>query len=556
LSRRLRYGLVGGASLLFFYLIAALFVPRFVEVDRYRPAVESRLSALLGRRVALGTLSLSLWTGVEVHADRLTIEDAHGVPPGTGMSLVANRLAVRPELFPLFRREVRLRSVRLDEGTWSVAGKPILKDLALRSRVRRAGATGGRVMGSIEGSLALREGSALRATFDALIEGERVVIESLSATAGPAKLEAKGEIAGIRGESPRVTMEGSGSLGATRATGTVALEMRGGEPVVTFDVASPLVDFDDLTRLATGPERQVVTSSVFFPAAIAAAESPSARGGGLLERISGSGRLEAEAGRMAGIEMTSLSSEVRLAPGTLHFEDASCRVYGGTNRANVVVDLRGDGLPFHLVGAANGVSLRPLVADAAPSYRDALDGTASMALDLWGEAAREKISHTLRGKARIEVRDGKLATFGILSEVAQVLEMAGGRGIGKSETPFDHLSASFVLENGAAQTRDLEFRSADLDLDGGGEIGLDGPLGLEVVTSFSKQATSDLVRRTPQLEFRVGRDGRMTIPLRIRGTLMRPQVQLDLDRVLQEGLGKALKDRAKTGLLRRLLEKD
>jgi hypothetical protein len=77
-----------------------------------------------------------------------------------------------------------------------------------------------------------------------------------------------------------------------------------------------------------------------------------------------------------------------------------------------------------------------------------------------------------------------------------------------------------------------------------------------VLASFSREATADLVQRTPQLKIRVGSDGRLTVPLSLRGTLGRPEVKLDLDRVLQDGLRQSVKDLGTKSLLRRLLGKE
>jgi len=56
------------------------------------------------------------------------------------------------------------------------------------------------------------------------------------------------------------------------------------------------------------------------------------------------------------------------------------------------------------------------------------------------------------------------------------LEIAGAKGIAKDETPFERLSADFDVVKGTAGTKDLEFRSQDLDADGAGTVGLGGAL--------------------------------------------------------------------------------
>jgi hypothetical protein len=177
-------------------------------------------------------------------------------------------------------------------------------------------------------------------------------------------------------------------------------------------------------------------------------------------------------------------------------------------------------------------------------------------MDVSGEMSRRPILPTLRGDAKLAVRDGKLETFGMLERVRSVLEMAGTRAIGEEETPFERLTASAVLADGTARTDDLQFRSPDLDLDGGGTVDLTGPIRLQVLASFSREATADLLSRTPQLKIRVSKEGRLTVPLSLRGTLFHPQVKLDLDRVLEEGLKQQVKDLGSKSLLRRLLGKE
>ncbi len=42
---------------------AMLVVPLFVNADSFRPTLEGQLSSALGRKVTLGKLSFSLWSG-------------------------------------------------------------------------------------------------------------------------------------------------------------------------------------------------------------------------------------------------------------------------------------------------------------------------------------------------------------------------------------------------------------------------------------------------------------------------------------------------------------
>jgi autotransporter translocation and assembly factor TamB len=134
----------------------------------------------------------------------------------------------------------------------------------------------------------------------------------------------------------------------------------------------------------------------------------------------------------------------------------------------------------------------------------------------------------------------------------KLLESAGAKGIARSETPFDRLTADFAVVQGVAATKNLEFRSADLDFDGKGTVGLGGALRLDVLGSFSREVSAQLVAKTHALSMRVDDTGRLSVPLQIRGTVQAPRVQLDLDTVIQEGVVKELKKEGTKSLMKKL----
>ncbi len=93
-------------------VLAAVLVPLFVDANTFRPMIESRLSTALARKVTLGNLSLSVWTGSLVANDLEIAED-----PKFGQTpfFTAKRLRIGVQLAPLiFKRDVVLRSLRMD----------------------------------------------------------------------------------------------------------------------------------------------------------------------------------------------------------------------------------------------------------------------------------------------------------------------------------------------------------------------------------------------------------------------------------------------------------
>ncbi len=78
-------------------------------------------------------------------------------------------------------------------------------------------------------------------------------------------------------------------------------------------------------------------------------------------------------------------------------------------------------------------------------------------------------------------------------------------------------------------------------------------MNLDVLASFSKSVSDELVAKIHALSVRQGGDGRLSVPLQVRGTIQEPRIQLDLNRVLSEGVVNELKKEGTKSILRKLL---
>ncbi len=560
------------AGLAAFYVAAGILVPHAIDAERYRPRIEARLAEATGRKVSLGKLSLTLWRGPAVKAAGIVLGDDAPAKNASELVLTAAEITARAAILPLLRGDVVLRSVSLDGGTLKSRGRVFLDGVRIGCLVRR-GSDGSNVFrGRLHGALlVLRSAPRVDVAFDAAVGRDRVILGAIAAKSGEFEMSATGDVNGTVAGGPRASLSGRVRIGRTRAEGTATIDRVLDAPEVVFEITSPFVDFDQMASLAGGAGREAPVASglgILFAPAIAAdpeggEEVPPAAGSRpeegpqrFLLRARGRGTLAARGGRFAGLDMKNLFARVTFDGGKVRFEEAAFDLYGGKHTGAFSVDLAAPDAPFLLHSTLDGVDIDRLLTARSPARKNVLHGTASLRLDLAGEAGGDGRSRSLTGGGRLEIHDGKLATIGLLKQVAQLLELAGGRGIGKDDTPFHHLASTLEVRDGRAWTKDLEFRSADLDLDGNGQIGLDGSLHIDAVAAFSRGATADLVRSTPQLKFRVGPSGKLTLPLKIRGNLGAPAVQIDLDRVLQEGVTRSVKGGGAKGVLRRILGKD
>jgi AsmA protein len=90
-------------------VLLALILPLFINAESFRPTIEARLSAALGRQVQIGKLRLSLWAG-GVAADNIAIADDPAF--ATQPFITAKTLDIHVDLLPLLlRREVHINSL-------------------------------------------------------------------------------------------------------------------------------------------------------------------------------------------------------------------------------------------------------------------------------------------------------------------------------------------------------------------------------------------------------------------------------------------------------------
>jgi AsmA protein len=115
------------AAAAFSIVIVLVLVPFFVNADTFRPKIQDELSSGLGRKVTLGHISLSLFTGSLV-AENISIADDPAF--STAPFLEAKKLRIGVELGPLiFHRSIQITTFTLDSpsiqlihsanGTWN-----------------------------------------------------------------------------------------------------------------------------------------------------------------------------------------------------------------------------------------------------------------------------------------------------------------------------------------------------------------------------------------------------------------------------------------------------
>src|SRR5438876_8540498 len=94
-------------------IVIVLVLPFLINVNTFRPRIESELTNALGRKVSIGNLSLSLWSG-SLAADDIAIADEPAF--GNAPFIRAKSLGVGAEVMPLiFSKTLHITDLTLGQ---------------------------------------------------------------------------------------------------------------------------------------------------------------------------------------------------------------------------------------------------------------------------------------------------------------------------------------------------------------------------------------------------------------------------------------------------------
>ena len=538
-------------------LIVAVALPYVVNAERLRPQAEAKLQQALGRRVSLGPLELSVWGGLSLRAATLSIGEPVGAGAAGAILVDAGKTSLHVAWLPLLRREVEVRSVTAERINVTQDGRSLAAGVRLESRVRVGGEGAVFATGTAEGRLtAMTAAPPAAAAFTATYKAGEVDISALDVTVGPMHVRASGRLTGVTSQAPRLALTGSAGLSKSQAVGSLEVVVAA-QPQASFEMSASLLDGDEIMSAVAAfagnaPPQRARRS--FVPEA-RAVETPGTAGSdpSFVRLLTAEGTVKAERCVARGLEMTDLSLRIALARGLAEVRDIKFLAYGGRASGTLTLAPFEQRMPFTLEETAENVAIGPLIAALAPAQKGTVEGRAKLSVRLSGDAGGTAMLPTVNGAGQVAIEDGKISSIGVIKQVMSLLEIAGAKGFAKDETPFDRLSATFDVKAGTAATSDLEFRSKDLDGDGAGTVGLGGAVQIDLLASFAKAVSDQLVAKTHALSIRVAPDGRLTVPLQIRGTIQDPRIQLDLKKVIEEGAMKQLKERGTKSLLKRLL---
>ena len=502
--------LIFAAGIIVALTVAVLALRSSLVRDEVREAVESRLSATLGQPVSIGSIGVSLLSGIAVTGTDVRIGEASTEAPAVSVEQVR----IHPRLSSLVSGDLVIDEVELGGFVMAILRGPDGWQLPAVVPAPSSGEGGGIVIERVRLSDATlriyeQEAGTLR---------ERGRIDAIAADI----LREEGEL-----RLPGIT----GRVGSSPLQGHAAI----GPRTARLHLASEAVEDGDLPAFLglLGTER---------PSFLRLPQPGSLTADVEVDRdtfrLSGTGTLRAPEVILEPVRLEQFEAPFDIEGSRLSFDPATFALYGGTHRGAVGFDLSQQPAGWTTDSAVRGMDVAQFL-EALNEGDQRLDGTAMMSATLQGQVDASLIE-SVRGRARVEVVDGVIRDFPLLAYINTALRLAAQEG---RDTRFNRLTATLAIASGAATTDDLVLQASHLRVEAAGGIDADRSLSLRGTATLSPERSSEAIRSVRELGGLRNSDGELEIPLVISGTLDDPTFTLDLEAVLKKGIADELRRR-------------
>jgi AsmA protein len=517
---RNKFGILKISGILVLLLVAAIIaLPFILDVNRFRPELESKLSDALGREVKMGNLKLSLLRG-SIGVDNIIVADN---PAFSHSPFVTTKsLKVSIELKPLiFSKEIRVTGIDLDRPAITIvhssSGRWNFSDLGSKTGVKTDKAT--ESSGNIPHTNALIKELNIMGGRVTVIEGSKkpsifedvnITVNNLSfATSFPFAITA--------------TLPGGGQLNLNGQAGPL-----GKADLLATPLAAALAvnQFDLIASGFAAPDSGLSGLVDFSGTAISDGKQAKSKGYANAQRLQ-IVKGGAPAGKPIWLEYL-LNYDLSLRKGTLsnvkvQSGNAVARLNGtywlGGENLNLKLKLRGAKMPVQDLAA-----LLPAFGVTLPKGASLQGG--SMNADLTAEGPIDKL--VISGKA--DITKTRLVGFDLAGKMGDMATLAGIQS--NQQTEIEKLESGMNLTPNGIQVSNLLLIMPALgELSGSGTIAPDQSLDFIMLAKLkpSVGVGSVLTRLT--------KGSGLILPFFVRGTASDPKFILDANNVAGGLLG-------------------
>lgn len=500
--------MIGIGALLVVLVGVALLLPFIVDLNKYQDQYRPLIEEALNRKVTIEDIRLTVWPRLGARVAGFTvIEDpAFGTGPFASLSSVD----VGVKLMPLLSGKVEVEEITLREPLITVIKNKngVLNAATLGRKGVAAPETPSRApVPSPDGPLKIL---ALLAVDRLSIAGGKIAYHDVS-QAKPVEYTL---------QDFEILLQ-SVHLGETPSLHLAMLVQPLSLPVSldgTFGPLKETVDIDAINlQLALGKTVFAITGKTAGPQAAITMTSP----------VVNTANLPMTLSLKKPVEVKNFKLAVETKGQDLGLRDLSFELFGGTIRVQGGLVSGPAAPPFHGKLAMQSVQIGPAI-DTVSETPVSVSGTAGADLSMKGQGfAMPDLTRALEGVGHLGVKDGKIDGVNLLQEAVSILKVVG-ISVGEAKaTAFSTIETDLAIKQGLVSLQNMLMDSHDFQATGGGTIGFDHALNMTVNLRLSEALSQQVAGSSPVARLAV-KEGRLTLPLLIGGTLEAPSYGLDM----------------------------
>ncbi len=516
-------------GLLLFLLIAIILLPFLIDLDSHKDRILPIIEKNLNRKVEIGHIGLSLWPGIGVKLKQVRIQDDPSFSHRSFFSM--EDLTIRLRLLPLLHRQVEVVSMTLrrpevvlvenakgvlnattiGSSSPSSASPPTSPDASSSGPAQLLGLLGLDRLEIRHGKVSYFKHSNPPAP------SPQYEIKDLDLAITDLGLNKTAHV------KASVELAPSGRVELTAQAGPLTPDLRPKE--VNLELKTGKSDL----KIDGGAQQKSWVFNLSSRHLFSEDFSSLAQGG--LPR---------------GISLAGLSGKVELDKDKVVVSSLAAKVFGGQVTASGMSRFSPDTRPFQGDLEIKDLQIGQAL-DVFSSTKGILTGTARMDLSLQGSGTDwGTISRNLLGQGTVKIVDGELPKSRLLEQVLTAVQVFGQSSAksstsGKdSVTAFSVLDGKFQIQQGNIHWESLNMIAKEFDLKARGNVGLDQRLDLQGAMILS----DDLTQRVHEgglAGILLIKEGRLNVPLHVKGTLDKPSVTVDAKTIEKESVKKLKK---------------
>ncbi len=453
-----------------------LAAPFFLDVNRYRGAIQTRLSKAIGREVTLADLRLSFFP-MALESKDVRIADDPAFRKGDFVSVQSFRIHVN--FWPLLRRQVQVTSLELmapqvwlvknSQGLWNFSTLAQSSEPAAATPPPDAGASPGAIN-----------------SFD---------IYELRLTNGKVTVAD-----GANAQSYELLDFTARNISATSAIPfSLSLRMPDEKEEVHLDGKAGPLDPKEL------------------------ANSPAA------------GSLSVKRYHVGNITLENLKGDFTIRQGVLRVKPIDFDLYSGHETGSVVLNFLDPKPSLELATRLSAIDVNQFLSSTGSAGK-LLYGLLSGEISLRTSGQnQQQVLRNLKGTAALDLQKGKLAHIAVGRQIATIAQLAGVT-LPDKETPITKMGGHIEIADNFARTNDLQVETPDINLQCQGSFNFDGDMNFNVLGTFSREVSQQIQSRSPVggLLNAVLQDEnkQVVIPLQVLGNFEAPRFKLDAQKLL------------------------